>query len=130
MTESEAINMIQAKLTCMELYDLSCIEKGCDRKCDNCDYNYAQGNNGEQKEALKVAIQALEKQIAKKVDKTEITLSKRKFAIELKQLVHQKCVEINHYVSGCDSPFSYTQVADVQESLREIENTLNIKIKG
>ena len=42
-----------------------------------------------------------------KLDKTEITISKRKFAIELKQLVHQKCVEINHYVSGCDSPFSY-----------------------
>lgn len=50
-------------------------------------------------------------------------------AIELKQLVHQKCVEINHYVSGCDSPFSYLQIADVQESLREIENTLNIKAK-
>ena len=67
MTESEALNMIQAKLTCMELYDLSCIEKGCDRKCENCYYNYAQGNNGEQKEALKVAMQALEKQIPKKV---------------------------------------------------------------
>ena len=64
-----------------------------------------------------------------KLDKTEIKISKRKFAIELKQLVHQKCVEINHYVSGCDSPFSYTQIADVQESLREIENTLNIKAK-
>ena len=124
MTESEALNMIQAKLICMKLYDLSCIEKGCDRKCENCEYNYAQGNNGEQKEALKVAIQALEK-----TDKTEITLIKRKFATEIKQLVHQKCVEINHYVSGCNSPFSYLQIADVQESLREIENTLNIKIK-
>ena len=124
MTESEALNMIQAKLTCMELYDLSCVEKGCDRKCDNCYYNYAQGNNGEQKEALKVAIQALEK-----ADKTEITLIKRKFTKEIKQLVHQKCIEINHYVSGCNSPFSYLQIADVQESLREIENTLNIKIK-
>ena len=59
---------------------------------------------------------------------SETIREKRKFAIELKQLVHQKCVEINHYVSGCDSPFSYTQVADVQESLREIENTLNIKV--
>ena len=66
MTESEALNMIQAKLICMELYDLSCIEKGCDRKCENCEYNYAQGNNGEQKRALKVAIRALEKQIPKK----------------------------------------------------------------
>lgn len=60
---------------------------------------------------------------------SEAIRGKRKFAIELKQLVHQKCVEINHYVSGCDSPFSYLQIADVQESLREIENTLNIKAK-
>ena len=80
-------------------------------------------------EAIQIAIQALEKQIQKKVDKTDIEISKRKFATELKQLVHQKCVEINHYVSGCNSPFSYLQIADVQESLREIENTLNIKIK-
>ena len=79
-------------------------------------------------EPMEIAINALEKQIPKKVDKTEITLSKRKFATELKQLVHQKCVEINHYVSGCNSPFSYLQIADVQESLRNIENTLNIKI--
>ena len=80
-------------------------------------------------EAKTILENAIEKHIQKKVDKTEITLSKRKFATELKQLVHQKCVEINHYVSGCNSPFSYFQIADVQESLREIENTLNIKIK-
>ena len=80
-------------------------------------------------EAMEIAINSIEKHIQKKVDKTEITLSKRKFATELKQLVHQKCVEINHYVSGCNSPFSYLQIADVQESLREIENTLNIKNK-
>ena len=80
-------------------------------------------------EAKTILENAIEKHIQKKVDKTEITLSKRKFATELKQLVHQKCVEINHYVSGCDSPFSYLQIADVQESLREIENTLNIKVK-
>ena len=80
-------------------------------------------------EAKTILENAIEKHIQKKVDKTEITLSKRKFATELKQVVHQKCVEINHYVSGCNSPFSYLQIADVQESLREIENTLNIKIK-
>jgi hypothetical protein len=33
---------------------------------------------------------------------SETIREKRKFAIELKQLVHQKCIEINHYVSGCD----------------------------
>ena len=80
-------------------------------------------------EAIDMAFNALEKQIPKKVDKTEIEISKRKFATELKQLVRQRCAEINHYVSGCNSPFSYLQIADVQESLREIENTLNIKIK-
>ena len=59
---------------------------------------------------------------------SEAIREKRKFATELRQLVHQKCVEINHYVSGCGSPFSYTQIADVQENLRDIENTLNIKV--
>lgn len=66
MTENEALDMLRAKLKCMELELLACIGKGCDRKCDNCDCNYAQGNMGEQKEALSVAIQALEKQIPKK----------------------------------------------------------------
>ena len=60
---------------------------------------------------------------------SEAIREKRKFAIERKQIVHKKCVENNHYVSSCDSPFSYMQIADVQESLREIENTLNIKVK-
>ena len=113
MTESEAIE----KLKNMRLY-MQIEDKNNDCKFTEDDYK-----------ANEMAIQALEKQIPKKADKTEITLSKRKFATEIKQLVHQKCIEINHYVSGCNSPFSYLQIADVQESLREIENTLNIKIK-
>ena len=130
MTESEAKGFVQGKLDCMKKCDVFNKEDNIsDNDCDNCEYCYSQGNFGEQKEAFSVAINALEKQIAKKVDKTEITISKRKFATELKQLVHQKCAEINHYVSGCNSPFSYLQIADVQESLRDIENTLNIKIK-
>ena len=130
MTESEAKGFVQGKLDCMKkcgVFNKEDIENK--DLCDDCNYCYSQGTFREQKEAFSVAINALEKQIPKKADKTEITLSKRKFATELKQLVHQKCVEINHYVSGCNSPFSYLQIADVQESLREIENTLNIKIK-
>lgn len=46
MTENEAEDIVRAKLKCMELELLACIEKGCDRKCDDCDYNYAQGNMG------------------------------------------------------------------------------------
>ena len=129
MTESEAKGFIQGKLDCMNKCGIFNKEDNIsDNDCDNCEYCYSQGNFGEQKEAFSMAIKALEKQIPKKVDKTEITLSKRKFATEIKQLVHQKCIEINHYVSGCNSPFSYLQIADVQESLREIENTLNIKV--
>ena len=60
MSEKEAIEMLKAKLTCMKLEALSCIEKGCDKDCDNCQYNYTQGTVGEQEEALEVAIQALE----------------------------------------------------------------------
>lgn len=78
----------------------------------------------------KADLSAYQGESEEKMTESEAIREKRKFAIELKQLVHQKCVEINHYVSGCNSPFSYLQIADVQESLREIENTLNIKIKG
>ena len=113
MTESEAVEKLKNMRLFMQITD-----KNSEHKFVEDDYR-----------ANEIAIQALEKQMPKKVDKTEITLSKRKFATELKQLVHQKCVEINHYVSGCNSPFSYLQIADVQESLRDIENTLNIKIK-
>ena len=113
MTESEAVEKLKNMRLFMQIED---------------DNKYCKFTEDDYK-ANEMAIQALEKQIPKKIDKTEITLSKRKFATELKQLVHQKCVEINHYVSGCNSPFSYLQIADVQESLMEIENTLNIKIK-
>ena len=109
MSENEAIEEFKQRLELIE-------------KC-------YRGEVEDYKQALEIGVKALEKQIVKKVDKTEITIQKRKFATELKQLVHQKCIEINHYVSGCNSPFSYLQIADVQESLREIENTLNIKVK-
>ena len=114
MTESEAIEKLKNMRLFMKIED-----ENNDCKFTEDDYK-----------ANEMTINALEKQIQKKVDKTEITLSKRKFATELKQLVHQKCIEINHYVSGCNSPFSYLQISDVQECLREIENTLNIKVKA
>ena len=130
MTESEAKGFVQGKLDCMNKCNVFEREHSYNTDlCDNCEYCYSQGNLGNQKEAFSVAINALENQITNKADKTEIAISKRKFATELKQLVHQKCAEINHYVSGCNSPFNYLQIADVQESLMEIENTLNIKIK-
>lgn len=57
--EQAALEMLQAKLTCMKLDDLRCVEKGCSRNCEACDYNYAQGTRGEQKDALGIAVKAL-----------------------------------------------------------------------
>lgn len=61
MTEIEAKELLQAKLTCIEKESRPiCSEDGCDRNCDGCNYCYAQGTIGEQKQALAMAIQALE----------------------------------------------------------------------
>ena len=66
MTESEAKGFIQGKLDCMEKCDVfDC--KNSD-ECDNCQYCYSKGTFREQKEAFKTAINALEKQIPKKVN--------------------------------------------------------------
>ena len=45
ITEQKAKEMLQAKLTCMELESLACIEKGCNMNCTECSYNYAQEEN-------------------------------------------------------------------------------------
>ena len=60
MTEKEVTEMLQAKLTCMKLEDLSCVGKGCSRDCNDCEYNYKQGTIGEHEKALELAIKALE----------------------------------------------------------------------
>ena len=66
MTESEAKGFIQGKLDCMNKCGVFNKEDNIsDNDCDNCEYCYSQGNFGEQKEAFSVAINALEKQIAK-----------------------------------------------------------------
>ena len=61
--------------------------------------------------------------------KTAKDISEKAFSKELKELIHQKCIEINHYVSGCDSPFTYLQIADVQEHLRGIDDVLGIEVE-
>ena len=62
MTRKEAIKMLKAKLECMTR-DVSGTDDNCNRKkCDECELNYTQGNMGEQKEWLRMAIQALEQE--------------------------------------------------------------------
>ena len=61
MTKQEAITMLRAKLYCMEL-QTGGSRKCNERDCDNCPYNYEQGNMGEQKQALDMAIKVLEEE--------------------------------------------------------------------
>jgi len=62
MNKEEAIKMLKAKLECMTR-DVSGRDSDCiDRRCDECSLNYEQGNMGEQKEWLKMAIEALKAQ--------------------------------------------------------------------
>lgn len=64
MTRECAIRMLKAKLKCMEL-EISGTTPTCNnRDCDVCRLNYEQGNMGEQKECLRLAIKALESDIA------------------------------------------------------------------
>lgn len=67
MTEMEAKGFIHGKLDCMNecgVFNREDINKK--DLCDDCQYCYSQCNFGEQKEAFQIAINALEKQIAKK----------------------------------------------------------------
>lgn len=62
MTNEEAKKMLKAKLECLK-NETSGINYGCNmRLCEGCSLNYEQGNIGEQKEALDLAIKALEQQ--------------------------------------------------------------------
>ena len=59
MTNEEAIKKIKAKHDCMEKWCKGRYVDCNDSLCDACDLNYEQGNMGEQKEALRMAIKAL-----------------------------------------------------------------------
>lgn len=60
MTPQEAKKMLKAKLECLKR-ETSGTDIDCNyRNCDECNLCYEQGNMGEQKEALGMAIKALE----------------------------------------------------------------------
>lgn len=61
MTNEQAKKMLKAKLECLK-HETSGMYSDCNRcNCDECSLNYEQGNmGGEQKEALDMAIKALE----------------------------------------------------------------------
>ena len=77
MTREEAIKMMKAKLECMTR-EISGTDYDCNnRSCDDCRFNYAQGNMGEQKEWMKMAIKALEQESASPARTEWIPVSER-----------------------------------------------------
>ena len=51
------------------------------------------------------------------------------FKGEIKTLVAKRLDEINHFISGCDSPFTYSQIREVQELMCDIRTTLGIEVE-
>ena len=60
MTEIEAKTMLEAYMECDRRKNDVAYEKQCHKNCDNCKLCYAQGTVGEHREAMNMAIKALE----------------------------------------------------------------------
>lgn len=60
MNENEAKEKLQAYIKCQESQEPADVLEQCDKDCDNCELCYAQGLYEEHKEAVQMAIKALE----------------------------------------------------------------------
>lgn len=60
MTENEAKEKLQAYIECQERQEPVDVLEQCDKDCDCCELCYAQGLYEEHKEAVQMAIKALE----------------------------------------------------------------------
>ena len=68
MTEREAAEKLRAYHKCQRLQVKGIYEDCNEKLCDNCDLCYMQGTAGEHIKSIEMAIQALEKQIPKKLE--------------------------------------------------------------
>lgn len=108
LTTKEAIAMLQAKVECITR-ETSGLDYDCNNaRCDLCHFNYAQGTMGEQKEYLKMAINALEKQ--KNFEKVYRTL------IDTIDIVCRALVDITN--KEC-SDYGYTEACNIADSYLE-----------
>ena len=71
MTEIEAIEMLRAYHKCQSLQVKGIYEDCNNNLCDKCVLCFAKGNNVEHIKSIEIAIEALEKQIPKKVVKND-----------------------------------------------------------
>ena len=76
MKNREAIKMLTAKVECIQR-ETSGTDIDCNlRNCDECELCYEQGTTGEQREALSMAISALQEKELKQELKQEVKNSK------------------------------------------------------
>lgn len=64
--------------------------------------------------------------MARQKKETIIETERDKFREELKDHIKANLDQISHYVSGCKSPFTYSQISIVHDNLREICEVLDI----
>ncbi len=71
----------------------------------------------------------INKAICTKIKNSEYVDDDRQYARVLRPLISKRLDEINHLISGCDSPFSYLQIREVQELMCDIRTTLGIEVE-
>lgn len=92
MTDEEAKKMLKAKLECLKR-ETSGTDIDCNyRNCDECNLCYEQGNMGEQKEALDMAIKALEQ--TNTLDKIITRIEQAREKDKLCKYPYSRCIEI------------------------------------
>lgn len=120
MTPQEAKKMLEAKLKCL-IAETSGTNHDCNmRLCDECPLNYEQGNMGEQKQALDMAIKALEQ--------TELNPSYNSIKPELKPC--EDCISRQYLIERATSWDKHFADSERCVSLTEIQNAPSVTPKA
>lgn len=95
MTSEQALKMAKAKLECIERQTSGKTEI-CKDDCESCSLCYEQGNMGEQKEWLKMAIKALEQESIQPKAKSGKWI---KYGRPRCDEQHYQCTACNYYIN-------------------------------
>ncbi len=88
MELKEAREKLNARLTCETLEFYSALGQGCDKTCDECAFNYAQGNMKERRDVLNMALQSMNK-----IEQLEIDMTGYESPINIVQSVQKDIAE-------------------------------------
>ena len=113
MTNEEAKKMLEAKLKCL-IAETSGTNHDCNmRLCDGCSLNYEQGNMGEQKQALDMAIKALGIEL--------LTDAEQRIFLKAIQREREVCQKVDDEYSDNDSRVSLVKVCNsIERKVKKI----------